>query len=346
MLGRGNGKLLKSLQAGRAIAAMLVVFHHSALSVQGLITPLPHSIFNFLEFGYLGVDFFFALSGFIIFHATANANLSASVFVTRRLLRIYAPYLPIGILLACAYSLLPELSASGDRSWSWFASATLLPDGYPPALSVAWTLQHEVMFYGIFAALFFSGVLWQGIALWALCIALASVAGLELSLPLWKLLLAPINLEFIAGVVTAGLFASGRKISLQWTGAFIIVTIGIFRSVGATRNYSFIVGFGFAAAILFAAIREAQGKISVPSWMVFGGAASYAIYLVHNPALSLVSRVLGKIGFDHWLPSLVAAACISTLLGIAYHVAYERPALLVLGSALRKHLKRPADQPT
>ena len=39
------------------------------------------------------------------------------------------------------------LSGGFGLPWSWAETITLLPISAPPALTVAWTLQHELLFY-------------------------------------------------------------------------------------------------------------------------------------------------------------------------------------------------------
>lgn len=64
----------------------------------------------------------------------------------------------------------------------------------------------------------------------------------------------------------------------------------------------------------------------MPRWLVFGGAASYAIYLIHNPLLSLTSRVFALIGVG-WVGALIASAIICVLAGAVYYVMWERPVM-------------------
>lgn len=58
--------MIKSLQAGRFFAAMAVVLHHASVSVTAFVDQVPSRFEAIAEYGYLGVDFFFVLSGFII----------------------------------------------------------------------------------------------------------------------------------------------------------------------------------------------------------------------------------------------------------------------------------------
>jgi peptidoglycan/LPS O-acetylase OafA/YrhL len=90
------------IQVLRGVAAIMVVFHHSIGSLK-----YYHQISNpFLDLigfvGRFGVDFFFVLSGFIItISANGKYGTSNSLknYIINRVIRIYIPYLPIGIVM-------------------------------------------------------------------------------------------------------------------------------------------------------------------------------------------------------------------------------------------------------
>jgi peptidoglycan/LPS O-acetylase OafA/YrhL len=56
------------------------------------------------------------------------------------------------------------------------------------------------------------------------------------------------------------------------------------------------------------------------------GNASYSIYLVHNPLLSVTQRLADRLALG-WLAALVFGVVISVLAGLAYYRLIERPAL-------------------
>lgn len=193
--------VIEVLQAGRALAALAVVASHAAIAASGFAGPFHGA--GLLEYGWLGVDFFFVLSGFIIFHSTVGRNKTAGHYAAARFRRVYLPYLPIGIAMALAYSFVPQLS-EGHRDWSWLPTITLLPVAAETALSVAWTLKHEILFYAIFAAGYFSGRLGLVLGVWAVAIVVGTFAGLS-----DMVALDPINLEFLMGVIAAIIVRGG-----------------------------------------------------------------------------------------------------------------------------------------
>lgn len=173
--GAGGRVRLGSLELGRGIASLAVVAHHAASSA-GAFTGQQSP--DWFRHGALGVDFFFVLSGFIIYHTHAGQSgmAAARQYLARRVRRIYVPYLPIAALLVAAYWLLPGLS-QGDREWGLFTTLTLLPSGAPPALSVAWTLVFEMAFYLVFLVSFFTSRFWLFVVAWAVATIARSVLG-------------------------------------------------------------------------------------------------------------------------------------------------------------------------
>ena len=200
----------KSLQVFRGFAALAVVAHHAALSTEAFVGTMPESVSQLVNLGLFGVDFFFVLSGFIIMYAHMNDDRTLSAtnrYVLKRLTRIFPAYLPVGLGMIVIYTAMPSLSAGAARDFSLVSSVLLLPANAPPALSVAWTLVHELMFYGVFLLFFVQGSwLVVGLLVWALVIVLAEhfiVPTGWLSYPLSLL-----NIEFMFGVGAAWLVQS------------------------------------------------------------------------------------------------------------------------------------------
>ncbi|WP_342149400.1 acyltransferase [Methylorubrum sp. SB2] len=318
------------LQAGRAVAAMAVLLHHSAVATQDFVGPVPLWLAAVLENGFRGVDFFFVLSGFIILHAhggDARDGAAARLYAGKRVRRIYVPYLPISVGLVVLYTLLPGLSAS-TREWSLITSLTLFPTTAPPALSVAWTLMHEMLFYTVFLAFYFTRFFAALIVVWAVLIVLVGwIMGAG------GIVFAPINLEFIAGMLAA---LAAR--SLPSRGVLALLAVGTLGGVaslvwlGSEGNAR--VWFGLSLALVVPGLvrLEARGRVTVPGWLMLLGNSSYAIYLVHNPLASLGARIAARIEpLNAWPVSLALCAALGTGIGVLYHLAFEKPALRWFG---------------
>lgn len=199
--------LINSLQVFRGLAALAVVLHHTSVSTNAFVQSVPAAWLRAFGMGSLGVDFFFVLSGFIIMHAHMREACEPSAikpYLARRLARIFPAYWPIGLAMLGLYAVLPGLSASGGREFSYISSIALVPANLPPALSVAWTLVHELLFYAVFMLWFVSRrAFWFGLVLWATVIAMTSVSGDPTG---WlRYLFSPLNVDFMLGVIAATL---------------------------------------------------------------------------------------------------------------------------------------------
>lgn len=247
-------------------------------------------------------------------------------YLTARLIRIYVPYLPIGIAMLLLYQLVPELSESG-RETSLLTSLTLLPDSRPPALSVAWTLVHEMVFYAIYALWFIHRGLFRIVLVaWAVSIVSVALAGWDIPLAAGYLL-SPLNLCFLAGVAV---FHVSRRLVLGAAASIAAAVVGIalvaIQADAFTPN-RIVIAAAFALLVV-AATSAVAGKHQVWRPLITLGAASYAVYLVHNPVLSLAVRVVKVAvpGIGVWPAFAVIVSC-ATAAGLAYWRWYERPML-------------------
>jgi len=296
--------VVTTLQAGRALAALAVVFYHCVPGTEFFVGEIPKFQHTLFRMGYLGVDFFFVLSGFIIYFSARSREKSTSaarVFVTKRLSRIFLPYLPVTLTLIAMYLLLPDLSNS-PKQWAWMPSLFLLPVIPKPALVVAWTLQHELIFYLFFAFIYFTNNLVKGCLIWCGAIAAGFWFGFGEYRP-WVFFFGLINLEFLFGVAAAALVLRlegarlGKWIHLFWIASIAIFVLFFSREPGEIHRIIF--GLGIAFLLVPIVKSELAGKIETASWFVFLGNASYAIYLIHTPVLSATSRIAGH-WFDAW----------------------------------------------
>jgi exopolysaccharide production protein ExoZ len=325
------------LEAMRGLAALWVVMHHANLRTTAFIGPVPGS--EAVASGFLGVDFFFVLSGFIIAYSSARlraAGKGLSAYFSARLIRIYVPYLPIGIGLYLLYLMLPGMSAS-ERAPGLITSFTLLPTNSPPALSVAWTLVHEMIFYCVYALYFFNARLLTAVLVaWSCAILATHFIALEMPMAM-AYFLSPLNLCFLLGICAYKV--KDTPLSVNMVDTLIAAGVLLVASVAANVvPYRAIAAIGFVLLVI-AASSEHLKHLEIPKVFMLLGASSYAIYLVHNPLISIALRVVRMMlpQINPWA-ALWLAAAVATLAGVAYWALYEKKALkLVRSHLLRKH---------
>lgn len=137
----------------RAIAITLVIFRHG-ISVPSLSAPdLPgQPVYNLMANGWLGVDLFFVLSGYLlstqVLRLLDQRRYSATIFLARRALRTFPAYLVVLVVLWLG-ALAPFLDTSGVRDPTvLFTHLLFLIDYFgPPVLVTFWSLATEEKFY-------------------------------------------------------------------------------------------------------------------------------------------------------------------------------------------------------
>lgn len=326
---------LELLEAMRGIAACWVALHHANLSVSAFVGPTGNA--PLIANGLLGVNFFFVLSGFIIAFSTnrmIEGGRGLASYLQSRILRIYIPYLPVGVGILLLYWLMPGLSAS-ERTSGVATSLSLFPTNEPPALSVAWTLVHEVIFYALFATIFFSKrLLYSLLGLWAVVIVGYSLVGAPLNRA-ESYLLSPLNLCFHLGIAISHLIklptATWVPLVSGALGAFAVIVAA---SLSDPNALVASVGFGL---LVFAAASRRFATARVWQVATMLGAASYSVYLIHNPTLSAAVRIARLVdpSIDPWV-ALVTISIISIGTGVAYWFFFERWALQAARTLISK----------
>ena len=152
-------KYVPSIQVLRAIAAWSVVLcHYNQVffdwDMSGSFLGLKFAYLS-KNYGPLGVDIFFVISGFIIFLSGEKAK-SAKQFFLNRATRIIPPYWFFTFVLLALVTFFPEANKT-EIYWtgeSILKSLFFVPHENPspdlgrfPFLTVGWTLNYEVMFY-------------------------------------------------------------------------------------------------------------------------------------------------------------------------------------------------------
>jgi peptidoglycan/LPS O-acetylase OafA/YrhL len=165
---RRQWRHIDALDGLRGIAILLVLFDHAFVLVSGS----PHLFFRAIEKvtgnGWIGVDLFFVLSGYLITSILLNSKTSQNYFrnfYARRALRIFPAYF---ICLIIALVVVPHLPhrvgsmlglfrGTTGQAWLWTYCAnikiTLVHSWYFGTLDPFWSLAVEEHFYFLWPAL-------------------------------------------------------------------------------------------------------------------------------------------------------------------------------------------------
>lgn len=332
---------LDGLQAGRAVAAVMVVLFHLTVFF------LPEHYYDgekvgpeIFKMGYAGVEFFFVLSGFImvfVHRRDFDKPGCAPRFLEKRIVRIYPIYWVIYGLLTLAYFAAPSAGPANARDpVSIITSALLWPMPDLPVLGVAWSLQYEMLFYLVFTLLVLNLRLGSVIfALWMAGCIWVSLTG-PAFYPI-AFLLSFYNLLFAFGILAALCFQLLDLRAARWC---LLAGLVIFFSVGASEQLA---GIGwnkalrtwcFGVGASLAVTGLAAGAFQPPKWLTFLGDASYSIYLVHIPAISFAGIVFVKLGAPWGLPPLAMMAAMTVYAvaaGAIVHLFIEKPLLSTFG---------------
>ena len=342
-----------ALDAWRGLAALAVLGAHLSDS---LATFYPDSPFRhgggleaFLLHGQIGVDIFFLISGYIVFLSAlrfrASKKRDIASFLSKRVIRIYAPYLPVAILLGLAYSVLPSISKAGEpRVVNWIKSLTLFPIAGDYSLSVAWTLSYEMFFYCIVAcSIAFAGSIKKLIvaAIPSLTVIayflLSGRYGVGGTSNPWELLSSPYNLEFFAGCVLAfAVFQASQNAESKHLSGFPLGTwfpkalyfAAIILMLMPFQNgvvYRFLL-LSLVALTISPLASASISRLRICNILAALGLFSYSLYLVHNPLQSLLVRMSVWLG----LPSLfsaVALVFIPVACAFVYYISVESKSL-------------------
>lgn len=294
----------------RGLAAVLVCVYHFPLRLRPLLLE-PN--------GFLAVDFFFCLSGFVIAYAyekRLREGLRMRDFVVARLIRLYPLYF-LGMLIGFSSSLaVPpagfNIVSPADVFVILVSSLLLLPNfmaHWPVALSFPFNVPSWSLFFELVANFAFAALLRMrrasSLAQGAVC-AVSGCALLYVStlgLPTFDLGAFPENFcwgfarvgfSFFAGVLILHAYQSARETrwrSSGWIAAGVALVLFAVLTASSTAARS--IPFQLAAILLvFPAIVYVGACTAVPhrlhTMCAVLGNLSYPLYVLHFPLIRVV----------------------------------------------------------
>lgn len=330
-----------SLQVLRGFAAIAVAFYHAQIIMAqpeyGGITLLQ----GIATKGWLGVNFFFVLSGFVICYAhfgDIGKPQRWARYAWRRFSRVYPAYwvyLTAYIGAAAIGIGHPDFSWEPLNLLTSYALVLITPVPSLP-LQPAWTLFYEVGFYILFSTLILNRRL--GMAVMATWLTAVIIYSLILGhtgfgqLHAW-------NLYFLFGCMA---FLAYRRLPGALGLPILGVGLAIFLaelSLGLVDDHLgtadkrplmlLALATPFALILLGTIMLEIRMHWRAPALLKLLGNASYSIYLVHSPVLSVIAGIANRLPAVHQHPWLlyIAMVLLSVAAGLFAHLFVERPLL-------------------
>jgi len=346
-------KKLNLLQVYRGIAAVLVVLTHGNSILSRELNQ--DGLLQIFHFGWIGVDFFFVLSGFIIFYIhqyDIGKPDKLKPFIFKRFIRVYPLYwsiLGIKILLSLFNNNKDNIY---QRSADEIIKAVLLIPQHRSIvessfIGVSWTLSYEVFFYSIFALLIFKNTKISRSIIFAWLIGI--ILNLFNLLPISKNFLLNFifnehNLEFVLGCLAAYTISKYKfkfATSLIYASIFLLIVSVIntkYRDFDVS-GISSLIGYGipFMLLIIGSVYLEISKTINVPPILIYLGNASYSVYLTHGFFLSSASKIFTKFtekfNISYLIPNPILCYNVSAFLLVLIVVA--------MGCIIHSYLEKP-----
>jgi peptidoglycan/LPS O-acetylase OafA/YrhL len=355
---------IPALDGLRGVAILMVLLLHLAPFGHGLPAPTAFVDKIFLHAartGWMGVDLFFVLSGFLITGILYDTKGSVNYFrqfYARRVLRIFPLYYgALAIFLIILPALFPEhwvlrdLKADAAWYWSYLYNMKVAATGYRPssALGHLWSLAVEEQFYLVWPLV----VLWLrtrqlliacvvAMATALICRIALSVTGYTVLVNVWTLS-AMDALAIGAFIAVAVRQPRRRSIMRRWAGpiaalaalplavlfvgeAVSLVPHRVLATVGHTLIAIF---FGaILMLVLTSAPTGTLGNAAANPVLRFFGKYSYALYIFHPLLLWFNPSSWLKLNFRD-VPTLFGSQLPAYLLWLAFTIGLTVAAALV-----------------
>ena len=344
---------IQFLDGFRGLAILLVMLFHAYV-------PRPdvypygdiYAEFPLFKLGWLGVQLFFLISGFVIF-MTLDKTQTFKRFLFKRWLRLFPAMLIASILI---YSTLPIFHERPDgippNIWSILPGLTftlptwwskLLGFDIPLMESAFWSLYVEVKFYVIAGFVYYflgrkylMPVLVALFAFWIIVFNLSTVFESRV-LEILSILINALSLKqfgwFAAGALFYIYFQSKENKWFSYAIVVMLISAVTVRIEALGFDAEVIAGSIFISALFALSFKSnLLQKILQNKGLVFIGFISYPLYLIHENATT--SMIVKMADFAPWLhPFLTPYLPMIMVVFVAYIIArYLEPILIKLFS--------------
>lgn len=325
--------------------------------------------------GYLGVTFFFVLSGFVLTWSWRRTT-PVKAFYWRRFARIYPLHL---LTLLIAIPVFYRLVVPEGQWWikpldagvlflsvlviqGWWLAPSILFSGNP----AAWTLTVEAFFYALHPAIVRSMLRLRARGALIGCVLVVVVAFiLRVTILVWpdsgfaRIPEPVMHLpSFVLGMLLAWAYRQGWRLQLPIVvptaaliGWLLFVALAARAQIGLPGFFTAeVVALLCALMIAAAATKDTEGKRGILTWrpLVALGEWSFAFYLIHATLMYALMEFIGPRHGSYWQTMLwgVILLALAIFAAWALHHFVERPMEKRMRAWQDRRLaRRSADQP-
>ncbi|MCF2529552.1 acyltransferase family protein [Yinghuangia soli] len=347
---RAAGGRLAALDGLRFIAAAIVMLHHFVIAPYAWGIGEPQRLFDSTlvvvsGYGWLGVEFFFLISGFVI--CMSSWGRSIGQFVTSRITRLYPAYwAAIVVTTLIVYTVAEGKGVSAVSVWDRLLNLTMLqePLGAPAVDAVYWTLWVELRFYLLFAIVVWRGVTYQRVIVFCALWMTAATLATAIDNRTLEILLIPESAPFfIAGIAFFLMRRNGPTLLLWGIVAFAFAFSQhsviarqestewmMHHNMPSWPTHALVTLFYVVMAVLALGYLD---RIRYP-WLTTLGALTFPVYLIHCEAgWALIIALRGRFN-----PHLVVFMVMLWVLVVAWliHVLVEKRVAPRLSTGLKR----------
>ena len=292
-------KRFTEIDALRGIAAIIVVLYHYIILYDEKFGHIKENYIEIFSFGHYGVQLFFIISGFVIYMSVLKVR-STSDFLTKRAIRLYPTYI-FAIIVTFAVVGISSLGTLKTGAADMLVNLTMFQDffGFKNVDGVYWSLRVELTFYLLMAMLLVfklerKVMIFTG--LWLLVSAAIQltngIVDTEMTSLLEKFSMSNYCQMFIIGIMFYYIWQHGNH--LKYTLMIFAAVVYDFSFEGFTNGMFTL----FFIGVFYLILNDKMQWLKSDT-LVYLGALSFPLYLIHQNIGYIIIHKLESMGYMH-----------------------------------------------
>ncbi|MET1176935.1 acyltransferase [Peribacillus simplex] len=326
---------LKELDSLRGIAALAVVFYHYTTRYEELF---GHKKDSYLEFNYgdLGVNLFFIISGFVIFMTIINTN-TVRDFAQKRAIRLYPAYIS-AVVITFLMVRLYGLEGRGVSSFEALFNITML-QGFVPIINhvdgAYWSLTVELTFYILIGIILYLGRIKNVFALsilWLISSFIIQVANIVSNDHIITKALVYYSIADYSHLFIAGIMFYYIKVNPHLKYYVMLISCLIYQfAISDILTSTITVVFFLIFYLLI------KNKLTFLNFkpLTFLGTISYSLYLIHQNIGYIVIDIMENHNLINEV-YLIIPVSISIVLATLITYYIEKPTISIFKKQMKK----------